>query len=152
MCAPAGIAIAGAVVSAYSQYQQGQASSKAAEYNAKMEDYNAELAQRRATDAQVRGAATAEQVQADASRFAGEGRAGFAAGNVDVGSESVKYWEIETATLGSKDAEQVRANANQEAQGFQAQSWNARASSRLSRAQGRSADLRLLHRATSCSA
>ncbi len=132
-------AVAGTLISSYSQYQQGQASSKAAAYNAKMEDYNAELAQRRATDARARGATAAEQVQADASRFAGEGRAGFAGGNVDVGSQSVKYWELDTANAGAKDAQHTIANAEQEAQGLQAQGWNARASARLTRAQGQSA-------------
>ncbi len=139
MCAPAAVAVAGVAMQAYSQYQKGQAEGQAAKYNAEQEDYNAKLAQGRSTDAVERGNKAAGQIGIDTARTVGEGHAGFAAGNVDLSSQSVKYWELDAVSAGAQDQATARYNAAQEANGFQAQAYNAQATSRLARAQGRSA-------------
>jgi hypothetical protein len=140
MCELTTIALGVSVATtAYSAYAQGQAASKAAKANARLDEYNAKLADARSADATERGAITAAQVKTEGAQAAGEGRTSFAAGNVDLSSGSVKYWELDTAAGIAKDAGLVKYNASQEAAGIQGQAYNARASSRLSRAQGRSA-------------
>ncbi len=124
---------------AYSQYQKGQAEGKAAEYNAQQEDYNAQLAKGRAADALTRGDKAANQIGIETGRTIGEGHAGFAAGNVDLSSQSAKYWELDAVSAGAQDQATARYNATQEANGFQAQAYNAQATSRLARFQGRDA-------------
>ncbi len=138
MCLPA-IAIAGVAMQAASQYQKGQAEGKAAKYNAEQNDYNAQLAVGRSADALERGNKVAGQIGMDTARTVGEGHAGFAAGNVDLSSQSVKYWELDTVSAGAQDQATARYNAGQESKGLQAEGYNARATSRLARAQGRSA-------------
>ncbi len=126
-------------MAAYSQYQQGQAQSKAAEFNAAQENYNAKLSEGRAGDALTRGRTAAGQLEVQTQREIGAGRAGFAAGNVDLSSQSVKFWELDTATAGATDVKTTLENANQESRGLQAESFNARQTSRLNRMQGASA-------------
>lgn len=140
MCEPViALAVISTAAAAYGQYQQGEAASKSARYNAKMEDYNATLADQQAADAKERGNIVGNQIQNDTAKTLAEGNASFAAGNVDLTSGSVKYWQLDTAAGSARDVATAHANAAQEAAGFMAQGWNARASSRLTRAQGRQA-------------
>ena len=140
MCDPSTvIAVVGVAVSAYGQYAQGQAANKAAKYNAQMDEYNASLAPGRQADAEIRGQRAVEQVHTDAARQIGEGKASFAAGNVDLSSGSVKYWELDSVGNQAADAAMTKYNSDQEQAGYGVEAWNARSSARLSRMQGRSA-------------
>ncbi len=142
MCGPAipiALTVASAAMQAYAQHQAGQAANSAAKFNAKQDEYNATLADARSKDALTRGTIEAGQIREDAAKEVGAGRTSFAAGNVDLSSGSVAYWEADTIHAGAQDAATRQYNARQEAMGIQGESWNARSSARLSRAQGTSA-------------
>ncbi len=142
MCGPAlliATTVASTAMQAYAQHQAGQAANAAAKFNAKQDEYNATLADARSKDALVRGNQEAGQIRQDAAEKIGAGRTSFAAGNVDLSSGSVQYWQADVAAAGAYDASMRQYNARQEANGIAGEAWNARSNSRLERARGRSA-------------
>ncbi len=125
-------------MTAYSQYQQGQAAGKAADFNAEQSKYNAKLADQRAGDAYVRSAVDEAKISDDTVRTLGSGRASFAGAGVDLSSGSVSYWQNDVLQSGATDIKTRQYNAQQEAQGISGEAWSARANSRLEIASGRS--------------
>ena len=97
-------------VSAYSAYQQGQAASEAANYNAKVANANAQM-----TEAQ--GVAASEALQRNQQRQIGAAMAQYGASGVDPGSGSpmdVLQSSVREATLDQATTKynyDVRANA-----------------------------------------
>lgn len=127
MCEPVTLALmaAGTAMSAYGQYQQGQAADDAAKYNAKMADYGAQ-------DAQRRGEEEAAAIQRNASSLKSAQRAAQAARGLDVSYGTAADLQDETDFFGQMDAATARYNAAQQA-------WNYRAQGSLARAEGRAA-------------
>lgn len=122
------IAIGALAVNAYSTYRAGKAAKKAGEAGqtaansqADLSDYNAAVATLQADDAVARGAQEEARFRTGVRGMIGSQRAGFAAGNIDVGSGSAVDVQADTAFLGELDALQIRTNARREAWGYKVQ-------------------------------
>ena len=117
MCGWFGVvaAVAGAGLSAYSSYQQGQTAKAAAEYNQEMQV-------RAAKDATARGAIAAAEHRDKVRRLIGEQAASFGASGVSLASGTPLKIMEETAGLGELDALRILNNAQREAAGYSAQS------------------------------
>lgn len=127
MCEPVTLALmaAGTAMTAYGQYQQGQAANDAAKYNAKMAEYGAQ-------DAQRRGEEEAAAIQRKAASLKSSQRVSLASRGLDIGYGTAGDLQDQTDFFGQMDAGTARSNAAQQA-------WNYRAQGTLARAEGRSA-------------
>jgi len=112
-------------MSAYGQYQQGQAANDAAKYNAKMAEYAAQ-------DASRRGEEEAAAIQRKAASLKSTQRAAQAARGLDIGYGTAQDLQDETDFFGQMDAATARSNAAQQA-------WSYRSQGQLARAEGRAA-------------
>lgn len=115
MCEPATImavaAVAGAGMSAYGQYQQGQNAEK-------MANYNADLAEVKATDALSTGAIAEEKQRAQVRQIEGSQAAQMGASGGVVGAGSFGDILDQTAKFGELDSQTIRFNAAKQAWGF----------------------------------
>ena len=141
-----GLALAGTATSIYGQVKAGKAEKKAgeaeqraAESQADLSDYNAAVADVQAQDAEARGAIEANRFRARTRGLVGEQRAGFAAGNVDVGFGSAVDVQADAAFLGELDALTVRTNAGREAWGYRVQAEDLRKGGEIMRQEGANA-------------
>lgn len=107
-------AIAGASMSAYGLYQQGQ-QQKA------LDSYNADLAHVQETDALRQGAVAEERQRQKVRQIMGSQTAAMGASGGVVGSGSFGNILDQTATFGEQDAQQIRTNALRSAWGFGSQ-------------------------------
>jgi hypothetical protein len=83
----------------------GQGAEKeAADSQADLADYNAAVAELQAKDAETRGAEEANRFRKSVNVMVGAQRAGFAAGNIDVGFGSAVDVQADAAFLGELDA------------------------------------------------
>ena len=121
-----GMMVGGMVVSAIGKYKAGKAAKKAgeagqavAESQADLADYNADVAKLQSQDALERGAEEESRFRAGVRGLVGSQRAGFAAGNIDVGYGSAVDVQADAAFLGELDALTIRTNAAREAWGYQ---------------------------------
>ena len=133
------MAAAGAVVTAYGTYQKGQAEQAAAKYQQRVAKNNAILAERSAVDAEQRGAVAEAQARARGRMIIGAQKAAFAAGGIDVGSDTVGDITSSQAGLNELDALTVRSNASREAAGFRTEGMNYNAQALALKAQGQNA-------------
>lgn len=133
MCAPvlAAVAIVGAVVSAYGQYQQGQAAKKAGDYNAAIQRNNAivqrnnaEMARRAAEDAIKRGDLAAQQEAQKTAALKGRQRVVLAANGVLVDTGSALDLTTDTSKAGALSELQIKNNAEREALGYKMNAYN----------------------------
>lgn len=108
----ASVAVAG--VSAYAQYQQGQAQSQALKYNAKVADNQAIAAQQQAQY-------IADQQRDQTRRVLARQRALYGTAGVDVGVGSPLMVLADSAREGELNAQATLASGTARAQGFQAQ-------------------------------
>jgi hypothetical protein len=143
MCDPVTLAVVGAGVqgggqalAGFGQFQQAQAYQRSNEFSASQDEYNARVADAQAADALVRGGLERDQIRVAGARELGAGRAGFAAGNVDLSVGTPMLWELASATNTGKDLAQSRVNAEREALGFRTNAWNLRSQAGLKRWQG----------------
>lgn len=127
------------LASAYSSIQQGRAAQRAAKYQAEVQAQNAQLAEQQARSAKTRAESDKLALRLDAVRKTAQGRAGFAAGNVQLGSGTPVDWETDLREATQYDLDTIDYNADLEAWGYRVQGQNAMAESRLSRLQGRNA-------------
>lgn len=127
MCEPVTLALmaAGTAMTAYGQYQQGQAANDAAKYNAKMAEYGAQ-------DAQRRGEEEAAAIQRKAASLKSSQRVSLASRGLDIGYGTAGDLQDQTDFFGQMDASTARSNAAQQA-------WSYRSQGQLARAEGRAA-------------
>lgn len=126
MCDPVSIAIgttvAGGVMSAYGQYQQGKAAQAVGAQNQAMAEWAAR-------DAQLRGEKEAINVRRQAEQVEGAQRARLAANGVDLGFGTAGALVAQTSFFGEQDVATARNNARKEA-------WSLRERGRLARFEG----------------
>jgi hypothetical protein len=152
-----GFMVAGAATSAYGQYRSGQAQEDAAnaqgaaearaglllqdvsESQAQLAEYNAAVAHIQARDAIVRGEEEANRFRSSVRLMVGEQRAGFAAGNIDVGFGSAVDVQSDAALLGELDALTIRTNAAREAWGYRVEAEDLTTRAEIARQEGRNA-------------
>lgn len=144
MCEPVSItmavvAVAGAAMSAYAQYQQGQAAKKVGEYNKAVSDVNAELARRAARDAENTGKVDAQKQQTYTEGAIARARAAAAARGVDVNTGSALNVQQDIGAAGKQDENTIRINARREALGFYSQANDFTSRGQLAQFEGNSA-------------
>lgn len=144
MCDPVSAAIVigstlvvGGGVQAFSQIKAGEAANAAGIRDRNNANRNADAMEGQANDALDRGGYEVDQLRAESSRRIGEGRAGLAAGNVDLSSGSAAYWELDASSTQQSDVERAKYAARQEAYGFRVQARNERARGINSRFSGK---------------
>lgn len=130
----------GGVVGAVGAYQQSQAASNAAKYNAQVSTQNATLAQRNASISAQSGEAQVGMQQQKTRATLGAIKANQAASGLDVNSGSAVDVRSSASELGELDALTVRSNAMREAFGYRTQSTNYKAQSTLDQYQAENAD------------
>lgn len=128
-------AIAGGV-SAYGQYQQGQAQEEQYEYQAAVDRNNSIIAQRQADDAIERGRIEEQEHREKVNQIKSSQRVSFASRGIDLGSADVSETLADTAMLGELDALTIRNNAQREAYGYRVQASNFEASAGLKEVAG----------------
>lgn len=131
MCNPAAVVammVVSTALTAYGQYQQGQAQeaagkaqSDALTYNAAIARNNQILANRAAEDATQRGEIAARQKQIEAAQLKGRQLTVLAANGVDVNQGSSVDILADTAELGKFEELTIKANAAREALGYRQQ-------------------------------
>lgn len=133
------VMLAAAAVSAYGQYQQGQASEATAGYNAKVASQNANIAQQNAIISSQAGSSLAGMQSQKTRATIGSIRADQGASGVQTDTGSAAQTKISARELGEIDALTVRSNALKEAHGYQVQSENQMAQSLLDKYEGAAA-------------
>ena len=141
-----GLTAAGTALSVKGQLDAGQAAERAGEAaqrsgesQAQLAEYNAAVADLQATDAAIRGDQEAQRFRTRTRALIGEQRAGFAAGNVDVGYGSTVDVQADAAFLGELDALTVRTNAAREAWGYRVEGTDLRKRAEILRKEGANA-------------
>jgi hypothetical protein len=137
------LAIASLALSVYGQVKAGRAQKKAGEAaqsaansEADLADFNAHVADLQATDAVERGGDAENRFRSHIRGVVGQQRAGFAAGNIDVGFGSAVDVQSDAAYLGELDALTIRTNAAREAWGYKVQGADLRARAEIARKTG----------------
>lgn len=133
------VAAVGAGVSAYGQYQAGQAAKDQASYQSAVARNNAILAERAAQDALARGELAERKQNIQTAQLLGRQKAVFAANGVDPNLGSALDLTTDTAGFGKLDALTIRANAEREALNYRTQGMNFQGEAGLADARGRSA-------------
>ena len=110
----AGLQAVGAGLSAYGQYEAGQA-------GAKINLFNARVAVFQALNAVERGQRNESRLRLAVRGIIGAQRSAFAAAGVDVNTGSAAEIQADTAALGEQDALTIRNNAALEAWGYRTQ-------------------------------
>lgn len=123
-----GLGVAGIGMNAIGQVKQGKAAKAAGkaqqevmESEAQLAEYNADVAKLQAKDAVNRGVEQEGVYRQQIQQVIGRQRAGFAAGNIDVGTGSAVDVTADAAYIGEVDALTIRTNATREAWGFEVQ-------------------------------
>lgn len=132
-----GLTLATAAIGAVGAYEQGQAQSKAAAYQAQVASNNAQIAQEQASLATQKG-----EQQATAAGLANRAREGaivssMAANGVDVNTGSASGVRQSADLLGMQDVQTIRSNAAIENYGFRSQKMGFEAQSALDTAQSK---------------
>ncbi len=143
-----GLSAAGTYMSVRGQLKAGQAekdageaAKRAAEDQAQLAEFNAAIADLQAKDTEVRGEQEAQRFRVRTRQLIGEQRAGFAAGNVDVGYGSTVDVQADTAFIGELDALTVKTNAAREAWGYRIEATDLRKRAQIARKEGDAAVL-----------
>lgn len=135
---PVALAVAGAAVSAYGVYQQGQAQSaalqaqaRAANYQAQVSANNQKIAEQNAQYAIASGMRKAEDQSMKNAAEAGMTKAAQGASGIDVNTGSAVDVRASQREIGQLDAETVLSNAQLTAYGYRTQGANYQAQSNL---------------------
>lgn len=129
MCSVPGLLLASTLLTAKSQYDQGQYASDAANVNARISE-----AQRR--DAVVRGADEANAQRAKTRAFMASQRAAMGASGLAMNSGSFGDVLNQTAIMGETDAQTIKQNALREAWGYQVKSEDELSQGRMAKQAG----------------
>ena len=119
--------------------EAGLLEQKVYESEAQMTEYNAAIAELQAQDAIARGEWSADRMAEEIDQVIGSQRAGFAAGNIDVGFGSTADTQADAAALGALDISQIRNNAAADAWGFRVQADDLTQRARIYRLGGENA-------------
>lgn len=133
--------IAGGVVGAWGNIEQGNAEQNAYNYNAQVAKQNAYVASQNARLAGESGTATAAAVSLKNRAVYGTTKAQQGASGLDVNSGSAVDVRASEKELGGIDAYNSRVQAVREAYGYQVQSKNDLAESQLDVFQGKQAEI-----------
>ncbi len=131
-----GVAVAGAAVSAYGAYNQGQAQKANADYQAQVAANNAKIAQQNVTWTEQSGEAKVAAKGMQTSQAAGTIKAAQGASGIDVNSGSASQVRTSVAKLGALDALTIRSNTSREAFGYEVAATSDQAESGLLRQEG----------------
>lgn len=128
------LAAAGAVAGGIAQKQQ-------ADFQSKQAQTNADIALQKARDEEVQGQHERDALRLNAAQMLGEGRVGFAGGNIMVGGGTGTSfnWEQDLARSLELDLAQSRENATRRATGLERESTNFMREASSLRAAGRNA-------------
>lgn len=125
------LGIAGAGVSAFGTYEQGQAQGANADYQSQVAANNAAIARENANMTEASGAAK-EAAQGMRTRAAGGTiKAAQGASGIDVNSGSTVDVQRAAAKLGALDSLTIRSNTARESYGYQVQATSDDAESKL---------------------
>jgi len=114
----------------------GEAQQRASDSQAELAEFNAEVAALQAEDALKRGTEEEQRFRSTIRGTIGAQRAGFAAGNIDVGYGSAVDVQADAATLGELDALTIRTNAAREAWGYKVAESDLRRRAEIARKEG----------------
>lgn len=99
-------------------------------------DYNRQVSEMKARDAINRGNIDAEQQRMKAAKVSGAQRAAMGASGAVVDSGSFADILVDTATMGEKDAQNIRTNAMREAWGYESQAESYKLQKQRARIEG----------------
>ena len=116
----------GTKMQASAQSAQYAAQAKANEYSAMVADNNAKIAEMQAQDAVTRGEQKKQELTREVGQVRGAGRAGYAAGNVQVGTGSAMAWEQDLSSQATRERIAIDRNTDLEQWGFRVQAQNER--------------------------
>lgn len=116
--------VAGAAVSAYGSYQQGQAQKSAMAYQAQVAKNNQAIADQYAQLETAKGAQLEETKRLATAQQEGAIRAAAGASGLDANAGSPVRLQADTARVGEEDALTIRANAARAAYGYKVQGLN----------------------------
>ena len=116
--------IASGVVGGVSSYQQGKATQKQYDYQAKVNEENAKIAQQNAKMQRQQGIEEARMQRIKTAQTIGSQQAAMAANGVDVTQGTAVDVIADTAAMGELDALQTQYNYEAKAQGYEAQAGN----------------------------
>lgn len=136
LLASAAVKTVGTIKAGNAAKRAGESAQRASEDQADLADYNAAVAEIQAADAVTRGADEEARFRSKVRGVIGSQRAGFAAGNIDVGFGSAVDVQADAATLGELDALTIRTNAAREAWGYQVSAVDLKARGRILRKEG----------------
>jgi hypothetical protein len=111
-------------VGAYGMVKQSEAQNKQAEYQGKVAQVNADTAADQAADARERGQIQADLHREKVGRLVGKQRSIYGASGVSLSSGTPLDTVVDTAEMGEFDAQNILANAEREAYGYQTQADN----------------------------
>lgn len=115
---------AGAGVSAYGAYEQGQAQRQQALYQAGVAQQNQAIANQYATSEIEKGNVLEQEKRDQTAQMISKERAGFGASGLDVNTGSPLRLQESTAVVGELDAQTIRNNAQRAAYGYEVQGMN----------------------------
>lgn len=119
--------VIGSAVKFFGGLKAGKAAKEAGRQEFERNEFNAKIAELQAGDAIQRGVDEQSKHRAQVRGLVGTQRAGYAAQNIDVGVGSAVDVQADAAFLGELDAQQIMANAEREAWGYDVQATDARA-------------------------
>lgn len=137
--APIALTVGSAAMQAYSTYQQGQAASKAAAYQAQVAENNAKIAEQNAEFAGAEGEANVGAQGLKTRAQVGAITSAQAANGINVHSGSAVNVRASQAQLGELDALNIRANAAREAYGYRTQAQGYESQAALDKATSKNA-------------
>ena len=125
------VAVVSAGLSAYSAYQQADASKKAANYQAQVNRNNAILAGQQRSAALQQGEADTQTAMRQQAQTLSAQRAALASNGVDLTEGSSQDLLATTKFLGAADINTIQSNAARQAWGYDVQGINASAAGQL---------------------
>jgi hypothetical protein len=132
----AGVELAASGIKAYGAYQEGQAASQTAYYNAAVAENNAKIAEQMANREAAAGVIAASRESMKTGARVGAIKAAQAANGVDVNSGSAVDVQASERMLGKLEADTVLNNAQLRAYGYRVQAQSDRAQAELYRRGG----------------
>ena len=123
----------------FGAYQQGKATEKQYEYQAKVEEENAKIAQQNANVQRQQGIEEARLQRLKTASVIGSQKAAMAANGVDITQGTAVDVVSDTAAMGELDALQTQYNYEMKAMGYEAEANNFLNQANLDRISGKNA-------------
>jgi hypothetical protein len=129
----------GAATKFFGGILSGRAAKRAGRMEFERNEFNSKIAELQADDAIQRGVDASSRQRMATRQVVGTQRAGYAAQNIDVNYGSAVDVQADATFLGELDAQQITANAEREAWGYDVQSADYRAAGLYALENGNSA-------------